>query len=243
MMGLVYLILAQAAVFAVMVIVIRQLLLRDTMNAVRKLQATESDLAKKEDAIRKRVEENEAEFRRKSAEQQDAQARMRETMEQELARTRETLVEDAKRERDRILDEATHSKERMRQELARDMEIKTLDNTARICDMVFSEAMGARLDQAFIDEMVEALDEMDASSLTIAADVIEVEASQPLSPATKDRLRDLVARKFGVSLDVRESAVPRLMAGIRVKLGSLEIDGSLQNRICEAVDQLKQERG
>lgn len=240
MTGLVYLVMAQLAVLAVMVLAIRQLLLRDTVSAVARLREAESELGKKEDAIRKRVEEHEAEFRRKSAEAQDAQAKLKEAMEKELSQAREALIEEAKRERDRILDEANRSKDRMRQDLARDLDTKTLDNTQRVCDMVFSEEMGARLDQAFIDELLAALDDMDSSSITIAADAVEVGASRPLSNESRQRIRDLVARKFAVTLDVRETVEPALMAGIRMKLGSLEIDGSLQNRFREAVDQLKQ---
>lgn len=241
MIGLMYLVLAQMTVFAVMVIVIRQLLLRDTMKAVAKLRDAESELGKKEDTIRKRIEENEADFRRKSAESQQELTRAKESMEKELARTRETLVEEAKRERDRILEEANRNKERMRQDVAREMEAKTLDNTVRVYEMVFSDEMGGRVDQAFIDELLAALEDMDSSSITIAAEAIEVGAGRPLSQASKDRIKELVARKFEVSLDVRETAIPELIAGIRLKLGSLEIDGSLQNRFREAVDQLKQE--
>ena len=241
MMGLLYLVLAQLAILVVMVVVIRQLLLRDTIKAVAKLRDAESELGKKEDTIRKRIEENEADFRRKSAESQQELARAKETMEKELARTRESLVEEAKRERDRILEEANRNKERMRQDLARDMEAKTLDNTGRICEMVFSDEMGARVDQAFVDELLAAIEDMDASSITIAAESIEVGTGRPLSQTTKDRIKDLVARKVGVSVEVRETVVPELIAGIRLKLGSLEIDGSMQNRFREAVDQLKQE--
>lgn len=241
MIGLVYLVLAQVAVFAVMVVAMRRLLLRDTMKAVGKLREAESELGKKEDTIRKRIEETEAEFRRKSAEAQDVVARAKETMEKELSRTRETLVEEAKRERDRILEEATRSKERMRQEVARDLEAKTLDNTGRICDMVFSDEMGQRVDQAFIDELLAALDDMDSSSITIAADAIEITSSRPLTQESKDRIRALVTRKFDVTLDIREKTDPSQLAGIALKLGSLEIDGSLRNRFREAVDQLKQE--
>jgi F0F1-type ATP synthase membrane subunit b/b' len=198
-------------------------------------------LGKKEDIIRKRIEETENEFRRKAAESQDALSHAKEDLEKELGRTRETLMEEAKRERDRIMEEANRNKERMRMELARDMESKTLDNTGRICEMAFSDEMGHRVDQAFIDELLDALEEMDSSSLTIAAEAVNVECSRPLSPATKERIQDMVSRKFAVSLEVRETVHPELMAGIRMKLGSLEIDGSLQNRFREAVDQIKQE--
>jgi F0F1-type ATP synthase membrane subunit b/b' len=241
MIGLLYLVLAQMAVFAIMVMAMRRFLLRDTMKAVNKLRDVESELGKKEDTIRKRIEETESEFRRKAAESQDTLAHAKEDLEKELARTRETLVEEAKRDRDRIMDEATRSKERMRLELAREMESKTLDNTGRICEMAFSDEMGRRVDQAFIDELLAALEEMDSSSITLAAEAVEVDSSHPMPQATKDRIRDLVSRKFGATLDVHETVHPELMAGIRMKLGSLEIDGSLQNRFREAVDQIKKE--
>lgn len=241
MIGLLYLVLAQMAVFAIMVMAMRRFLLRDTMKAVNKLRDAESELGKKEDTIRKRIEETESEFRRKASESEDALSRAKEDLEKEMARTRETLVEEAKHERDRIMEEANRSKERMRLELAREMESKTLDNTGRICEMAFSDEMGRRVNQAFIDELLGALDEMDASSITIVAKAIEVDCSHPMPQTTKDRIRDLVTSKFGVSLDVHETVHPELMAGIRMKLGSLEIDGSLQNRFREAVDQIKQE--
>jgi F0F1-type ATP synthase delta subunit len=62
-----------------------------------------------------------------------------------------------------------------------------------------------------------------------------------LEPAHRDQLRELVSRKFGVSLEVRESVDPELIAGIKIKMGSLEIDGSLRNRFNEAIEQLKSE--
>ena len=48
-------------------------------------------------------------------------------------------------------------------------------------------------------------------------------------------------RKFETKLEVQETIAPELIAGIKIKLGSLEIDGSLRNRFSEAIDQLKSE--
>ena len=71
--------------------------------------------------------------------------------------------------------------------------------------------------------------------------MIEVVSSHPLEPAHRERLKEIVLRKFNVKLDTQETLLPELMAGIKVKLGSLEIDGSLRNRFNEAIDQLKSE--
>jgi F0F1-type ATP synthase delta subunit len=238
---IVYLILAQAVVFVVMVIGIRQLLWRDTAKATQALREAEGELGKKEEAVRKRIEENETEFRRKSAEAQEALARTRETMEKDIAKTREAMLTDAKKERDRIVDDAQRNTEKTRQELLREAETRTLEYAGKVYEMVFSEDLGKKLDYAFLEELLAALDEMDASSITVNASNIEVECSHPLDEAHKKRIQDLVMKKFDISLGINETTNAELIAGVKIRLGSLEIDGSLRNRFREAVSQLKSE--
>jgi len=236
-----YLIVAQLAVFVILVIGLKRLLLGDTQMAAAKLREVEADLGRKEDAVKKRIEDNEAEFRRKSAEAQDGLTRTREAMEKEIARSRDVLLDDARKERDRIVDEANRSKDKLRQELVREAQAQTVEHARRVYELVFSEELGRKLDHAFLDELLVALDEMDSSSINISAAAIEVVCSHPLEPAHRERLREIVVRKFDVALEVRETVDPELIAGIRIKLGSLEIDGSLRNRFNEAIEQLKSE--
>jgi F0F1-type ATP synthase delta subunit len=223
----------------VIVVGLKQLLSRDIVKAAEKLREAEGELGKKEDAIRKRIEENEAEFRRKSAEAQETLARTREAMEKDLAKNRDQILEDAKKERDRIMEDAVRGQEKLKQELIREAEAHTFEYAGRIYEMVFSEEIGKKLDHAFLDELLAALDEMDASSITVDAPAIEVECSHPLEEAHKGRIRTLVAKKFGSELDLRETVNAELIAGVRMKMGSLEIDGSLLNRFREAIGQLK----
>jgi F0F1-type ATP synthase delta subunit len=241
MTTMIYLVIFQVAVFAILVMGMKQLLLRDTQKAATKLRDAEADLGRKEETIRKRIEENEAEFRRKSAEAQETLTRTKETMEKDISRSRDTLLEDARKERDRILDEAVRNKEKLRQELIREAQVQTLENTAKVCEMVFSAEVGRALDHTFLDELLLALDEMDASSITVSAPFIEVVSSHPLEAAHQQRLKDIVSRKFETRLEIKETVLPELIAGIKIKLGSLEIDGSLRNRFNEAIDQLKSE--
>ncbi|MEI6168171.1 MAG: F0F1 ATP synthase subunit delta [bacterium] len=238
---MVYLIIAQVAVFAILVIGLKRLLMGSTQLAAAKLREVETDLGRKEEAVRKRIEDNEAEFRRKSAEAQDGLNRTREAMEKDVARSRDGLLEEARKERDKIVDEANRSKEKLRQELAREAQGQAVEHARRVYELVFSEELGRKLDHSFLDELLVALDEMDSSSITISATAIEVVCSHPLEPAHRERLREIVSRKFNVSLDVNEAIDPGLIAGIKIKLGSLEIDGSLRNRFNEAIEQLKSE--
>jgi F0F1-type ATP synthase delta subunit len=220
---------------------LKRLLMGSVQQAAAKLREVEADLGRKEEAVRKRIEDNEAEFRRKSAEAQEGLIRAREAMEKDVSRTRDGLLDEARKERDKIVDEANRSKEKLRQELAREAQGQAVENARRVYELVFSEELGRKLDHSFLDELLVALDEMDASSITIAATAIEVVCSHPLEPAHHERLMDIVARKFGVTLGVQEAIDPGLIAGIKIKLGSLEIDGSLRNRFNEAIEQLKSE--
>jgi F0F1-type ATP synthase delta subunit len=239
---LVYLVIAQVVVFGLMVVGLRQLLLRDTLAATNRLRDAEAELGKKEETLRHKLEETEAEYRRKSAETQETLTRERETAEREVARLRDTMLDEAKKERDRLLGDAQRNKEKQRQELMLELDSKSIDYAGSVFELVFSEEIGSTLNAAFLQELLAAMEEMDATSINVEAGEVEIESSHALEPDQKERIRDLVARKFNVQLDIKEKVNPKLIAGLKLKLGSLEIDGSLQNRFREAVEELKRQR-
>jgi F0F1-type ATP synthase delta subunit len=64
-------------------------------------------------------------------------------------------------------------------------------------------------------------------------------SSHPLSAGQKERLEKLLAEKFNATIEVNEKVQKDLIAGLVFKLGSLEIDGSLSNRLQEAAAEIK----
>jgi F0F1-type ATP synthase delta subunit len=239
---LILLVVVQLAVFGVIVLVLKRVLLRDTLNAVNRLREAEAELGKKEEGVRRKIEENEAEFRRKSQEAQETLARQRETAEKDMGRTRDALMEEAKKERDRILDDAARSRDKMRSELIEEAESKAVDYAGRVYEMVFSREVGETLNRVFLDELLAALEEMDSGGVTVEAAQADLESSYPLDAETAARVKDLIGRKFGVTPELRVKVLPELIAGLKIKLGSLEIDGSMVNRFREAVEELKRSR-
>ena len=240
---LLYLVAAQVAVFAVIVIVLKRVLLRDTLNAVNRLRDAEAELGKKEEDVRRKIEDHENDFRHRSQEAQEALARQRESTEKEMARMRDALLEEAKKERDRILDEAARTREKMRLELVEEAEKKAVEYAGQVYEMVFSREVGETLNQSFLDELLAALEEMDGSGVNVEAAAGQIDSSHPLSPEVVAKVRDLITRKFGITPELQIRVVPDLLAGLRIKLGSLEIDGSLANRFREAVSEVKRARG
>lgn len=239
--SLVIILVAQFVVFVVIVIVLRKLLLSDTMNAVHRLKAAESDLAKKEDVMRQRMDTHEQEFLKKQAAAQEEMDRRRAADEQDLGRLRDRIKAEAKAEADKILGDAQLAKEKIREQLVREMSGKAVEYAGELFKMVVSKNVGEKLNMAFVDELIGALSEVDETSIHVEVNESEFIASHKLDPAQKSRLEALLAQKFGVTININEKIDESLLAGLIIKLGSLEIDGSLLNRYREGVSEIKKQ--
>lgn len=233
---------AQIVLFVVFLVALRRLILSDTMKAVKKLRQVEVEVGRKEEEIRRRMEENEQEVVRKTAAAQEEFRKARDASEKELGQMREKLTEESKRERDRIIAEAEKHKERLKNELMRETDKQAVIYAGSVFELVFSEKIGGILNRGFVDELLGALEEVDAGAIAIEADKAEFVSSHPLDEEQRTRIRDVIARKFQVQVDVHEKVDATLLAGLKIKLGGLEIDGSLLNRFHEAMEEVKKSR-
>ena len=226
-------------VLAATVFVIRKLLLSDTAQAVNKIKQVETEVRKKEEGIRREIEEHEKEFLRKKAEAEADLQRQKGESEKEVNRLKDQVLADAKKEAERLVDQAKKNEEKVRKQIAQDMEEKAVDYGIQVVKLVFSEKMNEQLNGTFIDELLDALDGVDASSITVDAGQAQFTSSHPMLTAQKERLEKLLAEKFGVTIKVEEKVQKDLIAGLLFKLGSLEIDGSLTNRLQEAAAEMR----
>jgi F0F1-type ATP synthase membrane subunit b/b' len=230
---------ANVVVLVVMIIVIRKMLLSDTLKAVAKIRAVEGEVRKKEEAIRKEIAEHEKEFAQKKTEAEAQMQAERERGEKEVANIRDQVVGEAKKEAEKIIEQAKSNEEKFRNQLAQDMEEKTVEYSGQVFDLVFSDKVTPAIDQAFLTELLDALDEIDAGSITVDSDEAEFHTAREMDPEQKARLESILKEKFSADIKVEEQVDPELLAGVSFKLGSLEIDGSLRNRFSEAVAEVK----
>lgn len=238
---LVPIVVAHLVVLGVIVIVIRKLLVGDTIRAVNRIGQAEAEMRKKEESMRQEMDRHSQDLagRRKELEK-ELDARREET-DRQAAQLKEQVLEDARREANELLDKARKNERRLREQVALEMEEKAVDFGGRVFKLVFSERMTAEMNRHFVDELIDALEQTDATGITVDAANAEFVASHPLEAAQRQRLQDLLARKFGLTMAIREVVREELLAGLVMKLGSLEIDGSLLSRYQEAVAELKKD--
>lgn len=230
---------AHAVVLAVLIVITRQLLLGDTKRAVNRINEVEAEVRKKEESIRREIDEHEKDFARRKADSETELLRHKEHSEQEVATLKEQMVGDAKKESTKIIEQARKNEAKFRGQIAQEMEEKAVEYGAEVFKLVFSERMGEQLHRQFMDELLDALSEIEEANITVDGDDAEFVSSFSFDDDQKTRFQNLLKDKFGLDIEVREKVDSSLLAGMVFKLGSLEIDGSLRNRYREAAEEVK----
>jgi len=230
---------AHVCALVVIIVVIRRLLLNDTVRAVNRIKQVEAEVRKKEEGIRSQIEEHEKEFAQKRAEAAEELQKHKEEAEKEVSRMRDQVIQDAKKEGDKIVSQAKKNEQMLREQIAQSMEEKAVEYGSEVFRLVCSEKITAEMNQHFVAELLDALDEIDAGAISVDGSDPEICSSHALAPEQKARLETLLKEKFDAEVSVQEDVRPELLAGITLKLGSLEIDGSLLTRYQEAAGEVK----
>ncbi len=226
-------------VLAVLVLVVRQLLLGDTKKAVGRIHEVETEVRKKEESIRREIDEHEKAFDKQKATAEAELMRHKNESEKEVADLKETMLADAKKESALIIEMAHKNEEKFRAQLTQEVEEKAVHYGAEIFHLVFSECMGKELHRQFMKELLDALSEIDGANITIDSDTSEFIASYHIDDDQKGQFEAILKDKFGLDVTVDETIDNDLLAGMVFKLGSLEIDASLRNRYIEATEEVK----
>ncbi len=208
---------------------------------VSRVRLVEDEVRKKEEDIKREIEEHERDFtRRKSESEKELQSR-REESKREIARLKEQALADAKKEGTKIIEQAHKNEQKLRDQIARQMEEKSVEYGGRVFRLVFSDIMSEQLNKQFITELLDAFAEIEKGSIAVESNKAEVTVSHALGDDQRRRLESLLKDKFGDAVQLVETTDETILGGLILKIGTLEIDGSLRNRYHEAVNEVKRE--
>ena len=236
-------VIAHILVLGAILLTIKRMLVGDTLKAVGRISQAESEIRKKEEGMRQELEKMKQEFTAKRTTAEEDLQERREELERELSQAKEVTLEKAKREASDLLEKAKKEERRQRDRLSQEMESKAIDFASKMFRLVFSERLNDALNKAFIDELIDALEDTDSEGMTVDSGDTEFSASHKIDPVQKQRLQEVLKNKFSIDVNITEKIREELLAGLVIKLGSLEIDGSLLSRYQEAAAELKKDAG
>ncbi len=232
-------VLLHLAVLVLVVVFIRMVIGGMASRTIRQVRQVEDEVQKREDEIKRDIAEHEQAFTAMKEEaEREIQARKEESR-REVARLKEQSIAEAKAEGAKILDVARQNEQKLRDQIALQMDEKAIAYGGEVFHLVFSEIMTEALNRQFIGELMEALRDIDKGSITVENTDAEVTSSHRLDTGQREELEALLKDKFGDSVTLKDAVDESIMGGIILKIGTLEIDGSLRNRYRDAVHEVK----
>jgi len=232
-------VLLHVVVLVLVVVFIRMVIGGMASRTIRQVRQVEDEVQKREDEIKRDIAEHEQAF---ASMKQDAEREIqgrRDESRREIARLKEQALTEAKAEGSKIIELARQNEQKLRDQIARQMDDKAIEYGGKVFHLVFSDLMTEVLDRQFISELIDALRDIDKGSITVESTEAEVTVSHALDPAQHDELEGVLRETFGDGVTLSETTDESILGGLILKIGTLEIDGSLRNRYKEAVNEVK----
>jgi len=232
------LIIIQAITFFVIVLVLKKLLYSETAKEAERLRILKDEFSKKEKELQVQTAAAKKDAEEKIAKaEKDAKA-YRETREKEAEALKEAILSRARANAEDMVKAAINSKEKMREEISIELKKNMPVSAARIFKEVLSDSVRQAIHEEMVEDVLAKVKKLDKGMFKMKQEKGELLAPYPVKKADKDKLIAAISEKCGFNVSLAEKEDRSLVAGIIVKLGSLVIDGSLENRLRQVEEKL-----
>lgn len=233
------LVLIQIVTFVVIIVALRFIFGNQLRVAMGRLQDLHQESLEKEEVLNKELE-------RARALSQSEISRSREEAKQIIDAARHTadrltgdVMQQAQIQAKKLIAEAGELAKKMEADVLASAQEKAVGMAQELVSRTFAASGRQVLHQQFFDEWLGELALVDKARLSVKVKSAEVLTPFALTDAQKQKLGDVLAERLGYPVTLEEELDPSLLVGIIIKLGGLEIDGSLKNKLAKTVKHLR----
>jgi len=228
---LLQLIIIQIVTFFAIVFVLRKLLYSESAKECLRLRELKTETALKQKELQEKIDAAGSAYKEKIKKAEEEVRRLRAKLEQETEEMRKKILLKAKDDSEHIIRSAFNAKEKMREEIALEMRRNAPLLASRILKEILSSDVAVALHRELIKDVIGSIKKMPAATLKTAADKAEMISAHALKKDEKNDIESLLREKTGHEVTLHEKEDPKLVAGIIIKVGTILIDGSLDNRL------------
>lgn len=227
-------------VSGVLIFFLHRTLVASTDGAVTRLNKETEDVRAKQSELNQKIKEANEELARRKKEAEALVAKMTTDAEEAAKAEREKMLQKAREESDEIIKKAQGSKQEIRRVIEKEMEAKAVDYTITILNSVLSEKARGALEQQLVVDFIENLQKVDMRLVSPEINTAEMVTAHEIDPGSRQRLAQLLKEKLNRDIQVVSVIDPKIISGVILRFGSLNLDGSLQNFIKETGLHLKE---
>ena len=229
-----WLVLIQIFIFTMLILFLRVTLTRNISTATAHLHELNEDYNEKVESANKKKTEidnyyNEMLLKAKADAEKQKVGILREAQE-----TQEAVLKDARRQGEDIIANAHKAKELALEEVGQRVEDLARVRAAGLIRELLTDEMSESLHQLWVKELLKTgLDDLDKLNLPEDVKEFVVQSAFPLTSEQKNTMQKKISHALGRDIPAVEELSPDLIAGLRIRLGSVLVDGSLHFKIKE----------
>lgn len=235
---LVQLIILQAITFIIIVFLMRKLLYSETSKEASRLKILQDEFSRKESELLAKIDAAERDAAEKISKVTQESEKYQGMKVQEADEIKEAILTAAKERAEEVVRSAVNSKEKMREEVELQMRAKIPTAAVKIFKESLSTQARQLVHDQLVEEVIDRLNNLDKSLFKTAADKGELLSAYPLKRGEKEKILSAVKGKAGRAVSLAEKEDKSAVAGIVIKLGSIVIDGSLENKLTQIAENL-----
>ncbi len=235
-----WLVIIQLVIFTVLIFFLSVLLTRNVTTATTHLHELNQDYNEKVESATKKKAEVDRYYDEMLLKAKAEAEKQKVTIIKEAHTLEETVIKDARRQGEEIIASANKAAELALGEVDARVQERANVRAAELLTQVLTDQMIRHLHVLWVKDLLKTgLGDVEKLHLPEGLTKVQVQAAFSLTPEEKNVIQEKFRSILGKDLPVEEELRPELIAGLKVILGSLEIDGSLQSRIKEAVRNAK----
>ena len=224
-------VLIQVVAFGGLVLALRRILYSMSATEAARLQRLSAQNEEQSREIVRKLDETEEEcqLRRQQADHhlREARAKARE----DAAEVRQEILAKARQEAEAITQRALNMRDQVEEDAEAMAAAKGAELAFRLLAEVLTGPNQAALHEGFVLDSLDELAALDPRLLAGASAEGRLVTARPLAFDAVQRFRAVLADKAGHPVTLTEETDPGCIAGVAVRLGNLEIDGTLRARL------------
>ena len=234
-MSIIQLLIFQVIIFIGLVVIVRHLMGRHATTATAHLQGLTQDYLKKQEEMKKRLEDAERHYQELLAKAQHESQELKNQAIKEMDEKRQKLLEEARQEAERIVKQAVSAKDSLYRELQSSLEKQAVEKACELIQAVLPGELQEETHIRWLDQVLEnGMLHMEHLEMPEPVEEVHVVSARPLTAAQKGKLLGKLRTSLGYPVTLQEKVDPKIIAGLTITLGHLVLDGSLVSKLQEA---------
>jgi F0F1-type ATP synthase membrane subunit b/b' len=227
-------ILLMVLLFAGLAFFFYKILNRNVISATGHLEQLAAEYAKKEEEIKKKLDDTQRQCREIIANAQKDAQKQREEILAKVQEEKERILSEAHQKGEDIVQQADRTRQALIAEIEEKIEEKALRRATELVQQALPEHIRAEIHQRWFDELISgSFEQLERLNIPEGETEAKVISAFELTSKQREALKAKIKEKLGREIKVKEEVDAGVIAGLVVSIGSLVLDGSLRFKIKE----------